>query len=50
MAVGMLLAGEGFTKDAYTGLTEKMFGSYPMSEGNSPEGLILHTAGPSEQG
>jgi len=50
MAVGMLLAGEGITKDAYRGLTEKMFGSYPMSEGDSPEGLILHTAGASEQG
>ena len=49
-AVGMLLAGEGFTSDAYRGLTEKMFGAYPMSEGDSPEGMILHTAGPSGQG
>lgn len=50
MAVGMLLAGEGFTSDAYRGLTEKMFGAYPMNEGDSPEGMILHTAGPSGQG
>jgi len=50
MAVGMLLAGEAVTKDTYTQLTEKMFGSYPMREEDSPEGLIMHTAGQSEQG
>ena len=50
MAVGMLLAGEGVTKDAYMQVTEKMFGTYPMPEEQSPEGLILHTAGQSDQG
>lgn len=50
MAVGMLLAGEAVTKDTYTQVTEKMFGSYPMREDQSPDGLILHTAGQSEQG
>jgi len=50
MAVGMLLAGEGVTKDAYVALTEKMFGNYPMRHDQSPEGLLLHTAGASPDG
>jgi hypothetical protein len=50
MAVGMLLASEAVTKDTYEQVTRKMFGSYPMSEQDSPEGLILHTAGQSDQG
>lgn len=50
MAVGMLLAGEGVTRDAYVHLTEKMFANYPMQEDQSPEGLIVHTAGQSPQG
>jgi hypothetical protein len=50
MAVGMLLAGEAVTKDSYQQVTEKMFGGYPMPEEQSPEGLIIHTAGQSEQG
>jgi len=50
MAVGMLLAGEGITAESYKQLTEAMFGSYPMREDQAPEGLILHTAGASDQG
>ncbi len=50
MAVGMLLAGEGFTRESYRQLTEAMFGAFPMPEGDAPEGLILHTAGESDQG
>ena len=50
MAVGMLLAGEGVTKDAYAALTEKMFGNYPMREDQAPEGLIVHTAGETAEG
>jgi hypothetical protein len=50
MAVGMLLMGEGVTRDAYVGLTEKMFGNYPMREDQSPEGLIVHTAGETAEG
>ena len=45
MAVGMLLAGEAVTADTYRRLTEEMFGNFPMREDQSPEGLILHTAG-----
>ena len=50
MAVAMLLSGEGFTRDVYVALTEKMFGSYPMPADRAPEGLITHTAGQSEHG
>ena len=50
MAVGMLLAGEGVTGESYRQLTEAMFGTFPMPEGDAPEGLILHTAGQSDQG
>jgi hypothetical protein len=50
MAVGMLLAGEGVTEESYKQLTEAMFGSYPMSQDQSPEGLLVHTAGPGDQG
>jgi hypothetical protein len=50
MAVGMLLAGEAVTKDTYTQLTEKMFGNYPMREDQSPDGLIVHTAGQADTG
>ena len=50
MAVGMLLAGEGVTEASYKQLTEAMFGSYPMRQDQSPEGLLVHTAGPGDQG
>ncbi len=50
MAVGMLLAGEAVTEETYRQVTEKMFGSYPMPEDQSPDGLILHTAGQGDQG
>ena len=50
MAVGMLLAGEGVTEDSYKQLTEAMFGNYPMRDDQSPEGLLVHTAGQADQG
>ena len=49
MAVGMLLAGEGITEDSYRKLSEKMFGSFPMPQGEAPDGLIIHSAGQSDQ-
>ena len=50
MAVGMLLAGEGVTRESYRQLTEAMFGNYPMREDQSPDGLLLHTAGETPEG
>lgn len=50
MAVGMLLAGPGVTAESYRQLTEKMFGGFPMTTEQSPDGLIIHSAGESDQG
>lgn|SRR3954449_2620612 len=50
MPVGMLIAGEMVTRDVYVQLTEKIFGSFPMRQDQSPDGLILHTAGESPHG
>ena len=50
MAVGMLQAWEGFTKKMYDDITEKMFGHTPMRDEDSPEGLIVHSAGQSHAG
>ena len=50
MAVGMLLAGPGVTEESYRQLSETMFGSFPMTKEQSPEGLIIHSAGQSDQG
>ena len=50
MAVAMLLTGEGVTEESYRQLTEKMFGTFPMRSDQAPDGLIIHSAGPTEQG
>jgi hypothetical protein len=36
MAIGMLLASESVTRETYRAVTEKMFGSFPMSAGSCP--------------
>jgi hypothetical protein len=48
--VAMLLSGEAVTRESYEQLTQKMFGTFPMPADQAPEGLIVHTAGPSERG
>src|SRR5205814_10388633 len=51
MAVGMLQTAEMFTREMYDQVTEKMFGhSSPMRPEESPEGLIVHSAGQGEGG
>jgi hypothetical protein len=50
MAVGVLTAAPQFTKQIYDEVTEKIFGHSPMREDESPEGLIAHSAGQSDQG
>jgi len=50
VAVGMLMTGDGVTRDLYVQLTEKIFGSFPMPPDRAPEGLILHTAGETADG
>jgi len=50
MAVGMLMAVPGFTREIYEGITRKAFGAFPMPADKAPDGLIVHSAGPAEQG
>jgi hypothetical protein len=50
MAVGVLVAGPGFTEETYRRLSEKMFGTSAMSADQAPEGLIIHSAGQGDQG
>jgi heme-degrading monooxygenase HmoA len=50
MAVGVLLAGPAVTAESYKQLTEHMFGNFPMTQEQSPDGLIIHSAGQSDQG
>ena len=50
MAVGVLVEMPGLTQVDFERVTEKLFGHYPMRPTDAPEGLILHSAGPSEGG
>jgi len=51
MAVGVLTASPQFTKQIYDEVTEKMFGHPPpVRDDESPEGMIVHSAGQGEQG
>jgi hypothetical protein len=46
----MLQSWQGFTKEMYEQITEKMFGHMPIREDDAPEGLIVHSAGPGQGG
>jgi hypothetical protein len=50
MAVGMLQNLQGVTKDQYDQVNMKMFGQSPPPTDQLPDGLIVHSAGPSEGG
>jgi hypothetical protein len=50
MAIGMLQSWQGFTKEMYDEVTEKMFGHKPMRDDEAPDGLIVHSAGTSPGG
>jgi hypothetical protein len=50
MAVGMLQMLQGMTKEQYDQVNENMFGQSPPPSDRLPEGLILHSAGPAENG
>ena len=50
MAVGMLQVLQGVTKQQYDQVNEKMFGQSPPPTDQLPEGLIVHSAGPAENG
>ena len=50
MAVGMLMVAPGFNENAYNQVSEKVFGTRDWSAGEAPDGLIVHSAGPSQDG
>jgi hypothetical protein len=51
MAVAMLQTAEMFTKEMYDQVTEKMFGHpSPIRADESPDGLIVHSAGQGDSG
>jgi hypothetical protein len=50
MAVGVLINLPGITQEQYEQVTAKMFGQYPMKADQAPDGLHVHSAGPSEDG
>lgn len=52
MAVGVLQMVPGTTQEQYEQLGEKMFGvrSSEFSSAEAPDGLIMHSAGPTEDG
>ncbi len=50
MAVGMLQTLQGVTKEQYDQVNDAMFGQSPPSPDQVPEGLIIHSAGPAENG
>jgi len=50
MAVGILQMQQGGTKEQYEQVTEAMFGQSTPAADQLPEGLIIHSAGPTEGG
>ena len=50
MPVGMLQNLPGVTKQQYDQVNEKMFGQSPPPPDKTPDGMIVHSAGPSENG
>ncbi len=50
MAVGMLQMVPGATKEQYDQVNQEMFGQPTPPLDRLPEGLIMHSAGPSEGG
>jgi hypothetical protein len=52
MPVGVLQALSGGTEEQYEQIGEKMFGvrSSDFSSAEAPDGLIIHSAGPTEDG
>ena len=50
MPVGMLQTLQGVTKEQYDQVNEKMFGQSPPPADKAPDGLIVHSAGPTQGG
>lgn len=50
MAVGVLMNMSGVTQEQYEELNKKMFGTTVLDRNDAPDGLILHSAGPTPEG
>jgi hypothetical protein len=50
MAVGVRSTLPGVTQKQYEQVTKKVFGQYPPDSSRAPDGLIVHSAGPSPDG
>jgi hypothetical protein len=50
MPVGMLQMLQGMTKEQYDQVNEKMFGQSPPRTDQLPDGIIVHSAGPVDNG
>jgi hypothetical protein len=50
MAVGILINMPGVTQEQYEQVTTKLFGQYPMRSEDAPDGLLMHSAGPTQDG
>ena len=50
MPVGMLQMLQGMTKEQYDQVNEKMFGQSAPATDQLPDGIIVHSAGPVENG
>ncbi len=50
MAVGVLMTMPGIKQEQYEQINEKLFGHYPFDAKDAPDGLIMHSAGPSPEG
>jgi hypothetical protein len=46
MAIGVSISMPDVTQVQYEQLNESIFGHYPMTEADAPDGLIMHSAGP----
>ena len=50
MAVGVLVPLPGVTQEIYEHVNRELFGHYPHEPGDGVPGLILHSAGPADDG
>lgn len=50
MPVGILQMLNGTTQEQYDSINEKMFGTSRPSADQAPDGLVVHSAGPTENG
>ncbi len=50
MAVGVMISMPDATEREYEEINRKIFGKHPADPEDAPEGLVLHTAGPTPDG